>query len=61
MRLEFVSVTTGQRLDVLDIEGAQIRYRTGRARDIAEPIVRRAGVGALPGWTNGYAAFRRAR
>jgi hypothetical protein len=60
MRLEFVSVASGQRLDVLDIEGEAIRYRTGRARDIAESIVRRAGVGALADWTNGYAAFRRA-
>jgi hypothetical protein len=58
MRLEYVAISSGQRLDTLEIEGDAVRYRTGRARPVAESVIRRGGVGALSGWTNGYVVLR---
>lgn len=60
MRLEYVTVPAGKVLDVVTLDGsAPLVYATGRARGVAESIVRRAGREALPGWTNGYVQFRR--
>jgi hypothetical protein len=60
---EYVSVSSGQVLDVITATGPDdIAYETGRARDVVETLARHTTpellLGVLGDWSNGYVQLR---
>ena len=64
MTLDYVEVSTGDVLDSITLDGDQLVYTTGAARQMFETRMDRFGwtarrtIGELSGWSNGYAALR---
>lgn len=52
------ALVSGQELDVVTIKGKSVKYKTGKAKDIIAPYVRRYGVRVAGmvyrDWSNGY-------
>ncbi|GLH97354.1 hypothetical protein [Phytohabitans aurantiacus] len=63
MIIEYVSVRSGKVLDRITVDGDEISYETGKARQVVEDVTRHLPTTtpvaeALRSWSNGYTQLR---